>query len=112
MQRLDSLVHGLLLVVSEQLGEVRASNGQSCQYTVAVAGDETLEGGSVREGRCGLAVEAGGQKLVMIQARPQSKCCEPDRGAPERRRSVDVSPRWGCRKVARRSMRGTGPCSW
>jgi hypothetical protein len=57
VQLLDSLVHGLLLVVVEQLGEVRAGNGQSCQYTVDVADDETLEGGSVREGCCGLAVE-------------------------------------------------------
>jgi hypothetical protein len=42
VQRLDSLVHGLLLVVCEQLGEVGAGNGQSCQYTVAVACDATL----------------------------------------------------------------------
>ncbi len=45
VQSLDSLVHGLLLVVGEQVGEVRAGNGQSCQYTIAVAGDATLEGG-------------------------------------------------------------------
>ncbi len=57
MHHLDSLVHDLLLVVGEQLGEVRVGNGQSCQYTIAVAGDATLEGNSGREGRCGLAVE-------------------------------------------------------
>jgi hypothetical protein len=64
VKSLDSLVHGLLLVVGEQFGEVRAGNGESCQYTVAVAGDATLEGGSVREGRCGLAVEVLLQDLA------------------------------------------------
>ena len=35
VKSLDSLVHGLLLEVGEQLSEVRAGNGQTCQYTVA-----------------------------------------------------------------------------
>jgi hypothetical protein len=30
--------------------------------------DATLEGGGFREGRCRLDVEAGSQKLIMIQA--------------------------------------------
>ena len=72
MKSLDSLVHGLLLEVGEQLCEVRAGNGQACQYTTAVVVDTTLEGCSVREGHCGLGVEAGGQKLIMIQAFNQS----------------------------------------
>jgi hypothetical protein len=62
----DSLGHGLLLEVGEQLGEVRPGNGQTCQYTVPMTRDATLEGSGVREGRCSLGIKAGGQKLVMI----------------------------------------------
>jgi hypothetical protein len=51
---------------------MRAGNGQTCQDTIPMTSDATLEGSGVREGRCRLGVKAGSQKLIMIQARGQS----------------------------------------
>ena len=72
VKSLDSLVHGLLLEVGEQLSEVRAGIGQTCQYTVPMTSISTLEDRDFLEGRCSLGVKAGGQKLVMIQEHGQN----------------------------------------
>ena len=124
VKSLDSLVHGLLLEVGEELGEVRAGNGHTCQYTIPMTSDVTLEGSGVREGCCRLGIKAGSQKLVMIQVRGQIVTSDCNVGEdvldlvvwdhvgrkPKAQGLKPKSGNDGCRTFGRRAMRGAATC--
>jgi hypothetical protein len=89
VENLDCLFHSLLLELGEQSGQVRAGDGQACQYTVPMAGNTKLKSGGVRKGSSCLGVEARDQELEVVEARDQTRA----RGLNVEQGEVDVVAR-------------------